>query len=92
MQQISGKTCLAAAVIAFGCIWSCAASAMAAYVVDDQLILSGQVVDGDARKVEQALASSAITTVILRNSPGGEVLSEEMALILAAIVFDGYAF
>ena len=29
---------------------------------------------------------------LLRNSPGGEVLSEEMALILAAIVFDGYAF
>jgi len=72
MRQISGKACLAAMVIGFVCIWSCAASAMAAYVVDDQLILSGQVVDGDARKVAQALASSAITTVILRNSPGGD--------------------
>jgi len=72
MRQISGKACLAAVVIGFVCIWSCAASAMAAYVVDDQLILSGQVVDGDAQKVAQALTSSAITTVILRNSPGGD--------------------
>ena len=51
MRQISGKACLAAMVIAFGCIWSGAASAMAAYVVGDQLILSGQVVDGDAERV-----------------------------------------
>src|SRR5271155_2251929 len=73
MRQISGKACLAAMVIAFACIWSGTASAMAAYVVDDQLILSGQVVDGDAEQVVKALASSAaITTVILRNSPGGD--------------------
>src|SRR5271155_2699068 len=73
MRQISGKACLAAMVIAFGCIWSGTASAMVGYVVDDQLILSGQVVDGDAEQVAKALASSsAITTVILRNSPGGD--------------------
>jgi hypothetical protein len=74
MRQISGKACLAAMMIAIGCIWSGAASAMAAYVVGDQLILSGQVVDGDAERVADALASSSsvITTVILRNSPGGD--------------------
>jgi hypothetical protein len=74
MRQISGKACLAAMVIAFGCIWSATAFAMAAYVVGDQLVLSGQVVDGDAEQVANALvsSSSAITMVILRNSPGGD--------------------
>jgi len=68
MRQISGKACLAAMVIAFGCISSGTASAMAAYVVDDQLILSGQVVDGDARKV--CLISSGSETTTVLPSPG----------------------
>jgi hypothetical protein len=72
MHQINIGTCFAAILFGFACLWPCNASAMAAYVVDDQLILSGQVVDGDAERVAQALASSAITTVILRNSPGGD--------------------
>jgi hypothetical protein len=40
-------------------------------VVQDQAILSGPVVDGDLRKIEGALKRPSITTVILRNSPGG---------------------
>jgi len=48
------------------------AGAMDVRVVKDQLILSGAVIEGDARKIEKALKSNAgITTVILRNSPGG---------------------
>jgi hypothetical protein len=72
MRQIIGRACLAAVVIGCLCAWSDAASAMRSYVVGDQLILTGQVVDGDAEQVAKALASSAVTTVILRNSPGGD--------------------
>lgn len=72
MAQISSRACWAAIMIGVVCIWSSAASAMLAYVVGNQLILSGQVIDGDVLKVERALASPAITTVILRNSPGGD--------------------
>jgi hypothetical protein len=72
MWQISGRACVAVAVIGVLCIWSCTARAMLAYVVDDQLILTGPVVDGDAEQVQKALGSSVVTTVILRNSPGGD--------------------
>jgi hypothetical protein len=49
-----------------------AAAAMDVRVVGDQLILSGLVVEGDQAKFEKALAGHpAVTTVILRNSPGG---------------------
>ena len=49
-------------------------AAMTLKEVGDQLILSGPVVDGDASKVRQSLANNpAIRTVILRNSPGGDV-------------------
>jgi hypothetical protein len=75
MRQINGRAYLAAAMIGVLCLWSSVASAMLAYVVDDQLILSGPVVDGDAEQVQKALASSAITTVILRNSPGGDSMT-----------------
>ncbi len=41
-------------------------------VVKDQLILSGSVIEGDLPKIERAFkANPKITTVILRNSPGG---------------------
>jgi hypothetical protein len=72
MRQISVRAYLAALVIGFTCIWSSTASAMLGYVIDDQLILTGQVVPGDEEQVEKALASATITTVILRNSPGGD--------------------
>lgn len=46
---------------------------MDAKVVGDQLILSGPVVKGDHDKIRSALGTSPqITTVILRNSPGGD--------------------
>ena len=42
--------------------------------VGDQLILTGPVVDGDAAKLQEALADNpTIRTIILRNSPGGGV-------------------
>jgi hypothetical protein len=51
-----------------------AISAMDAKVVGDQLILSGPVMSGDLDKIRDALAASpAISTVILRNSPGGDI-------------------
>jgi hypothetical protein len=51
-----------------------AVSAMDAKVVGDQLILSGPVISGDLDKIRDALAASpAISTVILRNSPGGDI-------------------
>ena len=38
----------------------------------DQIILSGQVVEGDVARFQRALgANPGVTTVILRNSPGG---------------------
>lgn len=50
------------------------ASAMDVKVVGDQLILSGPVVNGDLDLIHSALARSPeITTVILRNSPGGHI-------------------
>jgi hypothetical protein len=48
------------------------ASAMEAKVVGDQLILSGTIVDTDVVRVASALQNPAITTVVLRNSPGGD--------------------
>ncbi|MGQ0673238.1 MAG: hypothetical protein ACT4N2_10230 [Hyphomicrobium sp.] len=48
------------------------AEAMDVNVVGDQVILSGPVVDGDLPKIRRAIeGGSGITTVILRNSPGG---------------------
>ena len=44
---------------------------MEARKIDDQLALSGAVVDGGVVRVKNALENPAITTVILRNSPGG---------------------
>ena len=50
------------------------ARGMTVAVVGDQLILSGAVVDGDRVMVEDRLAQSPlVTTVILRNSPGGAI-------------------
>ena len=49
-------------------------TAMTLKEAGDQLILSGPVLAGDAAKVRQALAGNpAIKTVVLRNSPGGDV-------------------
>jgi hypothetical protein len=48
-------------------------SAMEVKVDRDQLILSGPVINGDFAKVEQGLASGVVKTVILRNSPGGDI-------------------
>ena len=49
-------------------------NAMTLTEVGDQLILSGPVVEGDSKKVRDALAGNAnIRTVVLRNSPGGYV-------------------
>ncbi|MBV8778416.1 MAG: hypothetical protein JO258_14560 [Alphaproteobacteria bacterium] len=45
---------------------------MEAKIVGDQLILSGTVVEGDAARVRRALENTSITTVVLRNSPGGD--------------------
>ena len=54
------------------CLAAGAAQAMDVRVLEDQLILSGQVVDGDLGRFEKALAANPkITTIILRNSPGG---------------------
>jgi hypothetical protein len=50
-------------------------SAMEVRVDRDQLILSGPVVDGDLDTVKQALSSGAVKMVILRNSPGGHILT-----------------
>jgi hypothetical protein len=48
--------------------------AMDVRTVGDQLILSGPVVGDEVPKVEQALnGAPAIRTIILRNSPGGDV-------------------
>ena len=48
-------------------------AAMDAQVVGDQLILSGPVVKGDFDKIQDALAGfPPVSTVILRNSPGGD--------------------
>lgn len=51
-----------------------AASAMEMRVAGDQVILSGAVNVGDAVRLKTILAANAgrITTVVLRNSPGGD--------------------
>jgi hypothetical protein len=55
---------------------SSSASAMSVKILGDQLILSGPVVGGDYAKVKDALgADSRVQTAILRNSPGGHILS-----------------
>src|ERR1700733_2121874 len=63
-----------AAISLFIVLYSClsTASAMEERVVGDELILIGPVVDTDVVRVKSALENSAITTVILRNSPGGD--------------------
>ena len=54
--------------------FSTMSNAMTLKAVGDQLILTGPVVGGDATTVRQALADiPAIGTIILRNSPGGDV-------------------
>ena len=54
-------------------IASAPASAMQVKVTGDQLVLTGQVVSGDLDAIRKALdGSSEITTVILRDSPGGD--------------------
>jgi len=53
-----------------------AAHAMDATIVDDTLILSGPVIQGDVQRFDDALASRpGITTVVLRNSWGGHIES-----------------
>jgi hypothetical protein len=50
--------------------------AMEAKVVNDTLILSGPVIQGDIQRFNEALAANpAISTVVLRNSWGGHVES-----------------
>lgn len=50
------------------------ARAMEVTAWGDQLVLFGRVVDGDTAKVEAALAQSPqVTTIILRDSPGGDI-------------------
>jgi hypothetical protein len=50
------------------------AAAMDARTVGDELILSGPVVNGDLARIQAALAQSPqINTVILRDSPGGDI-------------------
>jgi hypothetical protein len=49
-------------------------AAMTLTLAGDQLILAGPVVEGDGMKIFQALQNNpTIRTVILRNSPGGDV-------------------
>jgi hypothetical protein len=74
MRRIIGGVIIAAAA-AVGILSapSHGAFAMDIKVAGDQLILTGRVADGDARKVEHALDGASITTVILRNSIGGDV-------------------
>jgi hypothetical protein len=73
MRRIIGKVIIAAvAVIGILCAQPHGGFAMDMQVVGDQLILTGHVVDSDARKIESALAGAPISTVILRNSPGGD--------------------
>jgi hypothetical protein len=76
MRRIIGRVILAG-VAAVGILWaqSGGAFAMDMTVAGDQLILTGHVVDIDARKIEGALNSAPITTVILRNSPGGDTVT-----------------
>jgi hypothetical protein len=52
------------------------ASSMEAKIIEDTLILSGPVVQGDIQKFENSIASNPnIKTVVLRNSWGGHVES-----------------
>jgi hypothetical protein len=52
------------------------ANAMLIKTSGDQMVLGGPVLDGDAPKIADALAKNPqVTTVILRNSPGGDVLT-----------------
>ena len=52
------------------------AASMEAVVVEDRLILSGPVVDGDIQRFETALVQNpGVKTVVLRNSWGGHVMS-----------------
>jgi hypothetical protein len=61
-------------LLSAGLMCSTASTAMTLKQVEDQLILSGPVVDGDADKVQKTLAKNPlIKTVVLRNSPGGDV-------------------
>jgi hypothetical protein len=61
------------AAFALCCTISPNARAMQIAVWGDQLILSGPVVDGDRARIEDRLAQSPqVTTVILRDSPGGD--------------------
>lgn len=69
-MQLSSK--LFSGVLSLFAVASGMAQAMEVLVVEDQLILSGRVIDGDLRKIERAFKQNPeITTVILRNSPGG---------------------
>ncbi|MGD0105144.1 MAG: hypothetical protein ABSC06_14035 [Rhodopila sp.] len=63
-----------APIAAFLACLGVAANAMQIAVAGDELILSGQVVGDETSKVADILAANpTITTVILRNSPGGDV-------------------
>jgi hypothetical protein len=71
VAQMTFPSTLIAFVLGF--FWE-ASTAMMLKEAGDQLILSGPVLAGDAVKVRQALAGNpGIRTVILRNSPGGDV-------------------
>jgi hypothetical protein len=60
-------------LIAWFAIPTHAAFSMQAKIVDDQLILTGDVVNGDFDKIQGALVKSPnVNTVILRNSHGGD--------------------
>ncbi|HUB16726.1 MAG TPA: hypothetical protein VMB34_32630 [Acetobacteraceae bacterium] len=76
----------------------CRPQAMEIAVWGDQLVLSGPVVDGDFARVQSMLARSpAVTTVILRDSPGGDArtgyqLGEEFRARHFRTAVSGYCF
>lgn len=72
MRRIFGGSYVAVAVIGFMFAQSSGASAMDMKVAGNQLILSGKVVESDARLIEHALDNPAVTTVILRNGTGSD--------------------
>jgi hypothetical protein len=57
--------------------WMSAAQAMTMEVIGDQIVLSRDVTPGDVERFRATVAASPIpvTTVILRNSPGGDSLT-----------------
>jgi hypothetical protein len=67
---------LCAVVLSLLSVTSTAVSAMEFRLLADQLVLIGAVESGDFEKTRNTLASSpAVDTIVLRNSPGGDISS-----------------